>query len=160
MLPPNQKPGHRALRKGRVSIPGQVYHVTTATADRHNWFTDLALARVVARALNAPELLGDSRTLCWLLMPDHLHWLVQLGELATLPQLVARVKQATASRINLRLQRLGAPVWAPSFHDHALRRDEDVETVARYIVGNPIRAGLCASEREYSHWDCAWEWDW
>ena len=33
-------PGHRSLRKGRVSLPQQIYHVTTATADREPHFRD------------------------------------------------------------------------------------------------------------------------
>lgn len=158
---PDHPPGHAALRRGRVSIPGQVYHVTTTTADRHTWFADFALARLAARTLNDPMLLAGSQTLCWVLMPDHLHWLIQLGEGGSLSGLVARFKQRTAAQINRHLGRCnGEPVWARAFHDHALRCDEDLRTVARYIVGNPIRAGLCAREREYSHWGCAWEWDW
>lgn len=92
MLPPTRKPCRAALRRGRASIPAQLYHVTTVMADRQHWFTELSLARIVARALNAAELIGPSQTLCWVLMPDHLHWMVQLGEDRDLSRLVARVK--------------------------------------------------------------------
>lgn len=160
MLPPTRKPGRAALRRGRVSIPAQLYHVTTVTADRQHWFTELSLARIVARALNAAELIGASQTLCWVLMPDHLHWMVQLGEDQDLSRLVARVKQRTSSQINQHLHRIANSIWAPSFHDRALRREKNVQAIARYIIGNPIRAGLCASEGEYSHWDSIWQWAW
>jgi hypothetical protein len=47
-------------------------------------------------------------------------------------------------------------VWQTSFHDHALRREEDVLSVARFVVANPLRAGLVKSLRDYPHWDAVW----
>ena len=47
-------------------------------------------------------------------------------------------------------------MWARSFHDHALRRDENLLTVARYIVANPIRAGLVRRVGEYPFWNAVW----
>ena len=34
------------------------------------------------------------------------------------------------------------------FHDRALRRDEDTLSTARYIVANPLRAGLVKNIRD------------
>jgi hypothetical protein len=48
------------------------------------------------------------------------------------------------------------PVWQSGFHDRALRHDEDLLDAARYIVANPLRAGLVKSLRMYSHWDACW----
>jgi REP element-mobilizing transposase RayT len=47
-------------------------------------------------------------------------------------------------------------IWQPGFHDHALRHDEDRLKVARYIIANPLRAGLVNSIGAYPHWDCEW----
>jgi len=93
-------------------------------------------------------------------MPDPLHWMVQLGEGQDLSRLVGRFKAVTGKQINEHLNCVANPVWASAFHDHALRHEENVEAVARYIIGNPIRAGLCASELEYPHWDSILEWVW
>ena len=41
-------------------------------------------------------------------------------------------------------------------YDHALRADEDVLAAARYIVANPLRAGLVGSIRDYPFWDAVW----
>ena len=38
----------------------------------------------------------------------------------------------------------------------ARRREEDLQDVARYVVRNPIRAGLVRSVHEYSLWDAVW----
>jgi REP element-mobilizing transposase RayT len=47
-------------------------------------------------------------------------------------------------------------IWQPGFHDHALRHDDDVAEIARYIVANPLRAGLVARLGDDSHWDAVW----
>src|SRR5690606_2613259 len=35
------------IYKGRVSLPGQIYHLTLCTHERHPWFEDFQLARIV-----------------------------------------------------------------------------------------------------------------
>ena len=42
----------------------------------------------------------------------------------------------------------GSP-WQRSFHDRALRSEEDVRQVANYILMNPVRAGLVDEPSEY-----------
>ena len=48
------------------------------------------------------------------------------------------------------------PIWQAGYYDHALRIEEDIQTVARYIVANPIRAGLVQKIADYPHWDAVW----
>ncbi len=47
-------------------------------------------------------------------------------------------------------------VWQKGYYDHAVRRDEDIELVARYIVANPLRAGLVKDIGSYPLWDARW----
>jgi putative transposase len=148
-------PGQAALRKGRYSLGGHVYHVTTTTFARERIFADLSAARAAIRALNAPQLLKDTELIAWVLMPDHLHVLLQLGQADSLGRYVERTKAATARSVNRRLGRIG-PVWQRAYHDHQLRTEEDVRVVARYVVMNPLRAGLVKRIAEYSHWDAIW----
>ncbi len=147
--------GHTALRRGRASIPGQVYHLTSVTADRAPVFSDWNVGRLLPPMLNDAALLGESKTLAWVLMPDHLHWLLQLGGDRSLPDVVRRLKSASAIRINKATGRSGS-LWESAFHDHALRRDEDIRRSARYIIANPLRAGLVNSIGDYPLWDAIW----
>jgi len=39
--------------------------------------------------------------------------------------------------------------WQKSYYDHVLRREEDIAVVARYIIGNPVRARLVKGAGEY-----------
>jgi putative transposase len=147
--------GQSSLRKGRHSLGNGVYHVTTTTHGRQRLFEGFGAARAVVRSLNAPQLLGDTALIAWVLMPDHLHILLQLGECDGLSAYVERFKSASARSVNRRLGRIG-PVWQRAFHDHQLRNDEDVRVVARYVVMNPLRAGLVKRIAEYPHWDAIW----
>jgi putative transposase len=84
----------------------------------------------------------------FVVMPDHLHWLLLLrrGELS---DVVRRLKGRSARFI-------GHPLWQPNFYDHAIRADEDLRAIARYIVANPLRAGLVKCLGDYPHWDAVW----
>lgn len=63
-------PGHHAIRKGRVTVPGQIYLLTTVTADRLPHFLDIALARTACRSMIELKTWGDADPICWVLMPD------------------------------------------------------------------------------------------
>ena len=88
-------------------------------------------------------------------MPDHMHWLFDLTGEVPLSRVVASLKNHTTRRINERSGRHGS-LWQPGFHDHALRREEDLKATARYVLKNPLRAGLVTSLRDYPHWDALW----
>ena len=66
-----------------------MYLVTTVTEARAPLFTDFRLARLAIRALQAPDAANTCRTLAFVLMPDHLHWMLELRA-ASLSQLLAR----------------------------------------------------------------------
>lgn len=151
----NRGPGYRALRAHRVSLPGHFYLVTTTTHRRERLFDDFVAARTAITALNDPATLRASELWAWVLMPDHCHLLLQLGESDALCGLVNRIKSRTGRLVNRRLKREG-PVWQGGFHEHLLRKEEDLKGVARYIIMNSVRAGLVARASAYSHWDAMW----
>ncbi len=148
-------PGHSALRKGRTSIANGIYLLTTTTLERCKLFEDFAAGCAAARCFENTQLLGDAKMLAWVLMPDHVHWLLQLGERDELNVVVNRLKSASARHVNIACHTSGV-VWAKAFHDHALRSDEDLRAVAHYVVANPLRAGLVTHIGDYPFWDAVW----
>ena len=141
-----------SLRKGRFSERNRIYLITTTTHHRRRLFEDLYLGRLVVKCL-AREI--QASTLCYVVMPDHLHWMVQLHGDDELSRVVGRIKSRSARMIAQRL-RSGGSVWQEGFHDHAVRWEEDVRTMARYVVENPIRAGIVGSAGLYPLWDAIW----
>lgn len=151
----SDKGGHHALRKGRVSIANGIYLITTTTLGRQKLFADFSAGCAVAKCIEDGRLLGDAKMLAWVLMPDHLHGVLQLGERDKLGTVVNRLKSASARHANRALRRTGG-VWVKAFHDHALRSDEDLQDVARYVVANPVRAGLVTRIGDYPFWNAVW----
>jgi hypothetical protein len=48
-------------------------------------------------------------------------------------------------------QRFGMPLWREGYFERTLRPHEDPRAVARYVINNPIRAGLAATPADYPH---------
>lgn len=144
------------LRKGRFNEFGRAYFVTTVLAERKKChFQDFECARLVVKNM---KLLHEEETvysMAWVVMPDHIHWLFQLGKTKSLSEVMKKFKGRSAYEINKHLNKTGM-LWQRSFYDHALREEEDVQSIARYIVANPLRAKLVANIGDYSHWDAMW----
>jgi REP element-mobilizing transposase RayT len=148
-------PGHRALRKGRVSLENQVYLVTVVCRDRRRRFVDFDAACAVSRVLGEPAHWRGASTLAWVLMPDHMHALVELPAGVTLGAVMQSINSRTARAANAAVHGNG-PVWEPAFHDHAMRDDENLQMAARYLVANPVRAGLVDRVGDYPFWNAIW----
>ena len=43
-------------------------------------------------------------------------------------------------------------LWSAAFHDKVLRGDAELLGMARYLMGNPVRAGLAANVGAYPYW--------
>ena len=140
-------PSNTALRR--------IHHVVVATRRGQRYFEPFASACVAARAFTDPRALGDARLLAWVLMPDHAHWLLQPGERETLAQVVSRMRARSGQAVN-RLRGEKRPVWASSWDDRVLHDGEDPRAMARFIVANPLRAGLVRALADYPFWDAEW----
>jgi REP element-mobilizing transposase RayT len=92
---------------------------------------------------------GFCTTFCFVIMPDHLHWMLQLGKGKNLGNVVQSFKSLTSHK-------LGRRVFQKGFYDHAVRKEEDLRNLARYIIANPLRAGLVEDIHAYPHWDAIW----
>ena len=141
------------LRLGRYSQKGQVYSITTVTHLRNKIFLDFYHGRLLINVLRESDRIGQSATIGFVVMPDHLHWLFTLTGSNDLSQTVQYVKGASAYKIN-KYKHSSDKVWQSGFHDHCLRRDEDLISTMRYIIANPLRAGIVHSVSNYPHWDC------
>lgn len=96
----NPMPSHsRDLRKGRFSEEGRIYLLTTATWERVPLFSDMVLGRVVVQAMRFQEYEGRIEGLAFVVMPDHLHWLVALQHQVALSAVMKSVKITRPDRL-------------------------------------------------------------
>jgi len=143
------------LRKGRTSIQNQHYLITTAVQKRSPILNQPETAQIILSSLhwleNQTRIVLDAAVI----MPDHLHLVVALRQ-GSLSLLMRSLKSYTAKEINSLLKRQGT-FWQPQYHDHALRKDEDLIEVVRYTLNNPVRAGLVDDFHKYPYWYCRWD---
>ncbi|MDZ7753145.1 MAG: transposase [Gammaproteobacteria bacterium] len=141
--------GYGDLRKGRRCIEGQEYLVTTVCSERRPVFSNATNMRLFVAEIRRLETQGDVDWLAWIVMPNHFHGLLRLKGNRCLPDIMRLLKGRSA-------RALGGPTWQEGFHDHALRKEEDRCAVARYLLANPVRAGIAVSLRDYPYWHCTW----
>ncbi len=151
-----------ALCRGRHSLRNQIYCVTTVILNRRPLFTEFATARLLVREIRRLHDEDDVLSLAWVVMPDHLHWMFQLRHSSNefdptaLSWVVKALKARSALNINRHLCQSGS-LWQRAHFDRAARKDEDIRHIARYIVANPLRAGLVRDIGHYPplglHWD-------
>ncbi|MFQ6132862.1 MAG: transposase [Armatimonadota bacterium] len=81
------------------------------------------------------------------LMPDHMHVTLRgTDDSADAWAAAVRFKQQTGVWFARKAPHIR---WQKDFYDHILRRDEDLPRYVRYILENPVRAGLTEDWREY-----------
>jgi putative transposase len=119
-----------------------VFFVTACTANRApllaNEIAHRALISYARKNVAAGRAMGR-----YVLMPDHLHFLVRLHPEAQLSAYVRLLRQAIT--VDLRKAGLvadGEPAWQPGFFDHLLRSVERTSQAWQYLVDNPVCAGL------------------
>ncbi|KAB0506631.1 REP-associated tyrosine transposase [Pseudomonas moorei] len=147
-------PASSRLRAGRYDEPNRIYLLTTNTLHREPIFADFALGRLVVHQFRRAKNIGLANSLAWVVMPDHFHWLVEL-ENCSLRRLMRETKSLIPREVNSYSGRSGV-LWQQGFHNRALRRDEDLVKMARYVVANPLRAGLVEKLGDYPLWDAIW----
>jgi putative transposase len=147
--------GSGLLRAARHSVPGEAYLVTTNTFSRWPWFSDWRMGAVVAREIGRIEAEGFVENLAFVIMPDHVHWLffLESGDLAAI---MRKLKGRSSRVIHKAYGPPGGRLWAPGYHDHMVRGQISLRALARYLVANPLRAGLVQDLRHYPLWDAVW----
>jgi len=137
-------------------MTGQLYHVTTRAVLSAAPFAEAEIAFAACRAIHRFFHSSGSTCLAWVVMPDHMHLLIEMGDRDSLSANVGSLKKTVSSQVNTARDTMGSKLWQPGFHDRALRKDDDLVAVARYIVANPVRAGLVTRVGDYPWWNAVW----
>ncbi len=112
----------------------------------------LEIAGVVAHAISQ----GAEREYAlhaWVVMPNHVHLLMTPN--VSLPGIMKRLKGTTAREANRRLGREGTPFWQHESYDRLVRDAREFGNIERYILQNPVRAGLAVAPEKF-RWSSAW----
>ena len=125
-----------------------VYFVTICTWSRAPRFTDeQTVSETLAHFQHSAER-HHFAIVAYCFMPDHLHLLLDgQDDGSDLRASVVLGKQRSGFDF---CRRVGGRLWQGSYHDRVLRQEEDTLSVARYILENPVRAGLVRAPADYA----------
>jgi putative transposase len=87
----------------------------------------------------------QARIYAYVLMPEHVHLLVNEPPMILLAQLLKALKQITSRKLKGKRERF----WQERYFDASIRGAEDRSEVIRYIHRNPVKRGLVASPGDY-----------
>ena len=113
------------------------------------WLRDPRIARAVVTAIRLVVERGWCIAHAFVVMPNHVHLLVEPK--AELKLITRAIKGTSARACNQLLNRTGLPFWQQESYDHWIRNPASFEKIRLYIERNPVSAGLVKSPED-------WEW--
>ena len=95
------------------------------------------------------------------IMSNHVHMLIEhfavdlvghKGKNAKYPvtEIIRLLKGSTARECNLALQHSGH-FWHHESYDHVVRTEDELERIIRYIINNPVKAGLVEQWKDWKY---------
>jgi putative transposase len=128
-------------RRPRFQAPDAIYHVTSRGTEGRAVFVDLLDRKRFLGVLADVVQHHEWKCGAWCLMTNHFHLLIQTPH-ADLADGMHRVNSTHANYFNRRYNRVGH-LFQSRYSSELVERDSHLLEVCRYIVLNPIRAGLC-----------------
>jgi REP element-mobilizing transposase RayT len=125
------------------------YFLTFCTNSRRRCFVTHDAVASVRTQIERAAAEQDIALLAYCYMPDHVHFLAEgKAENSDCRQFIARGKQYSAYHYTAKCKHR---LWQRYGYEHTLRSDEAAISVARYILENPVRAGLVTRIEDYPY---------
>src|SRR4051794_22764175 len=131
----------------RNEVAGATYHVIARGVDRRRIFVDDHDYETYTRLLAIVALRQGWRLLCYCLMPNHVHLLIETPE-TNLGNGMQWLQSRYALAFNERHVRSGHLFEAP-YKSPLVTEDEALVRTVGYIVVNPVTAVLCKRASEW-----------
>ncbi|MHC4198309.1 MAG: REP-associated tyrosine transposase [Planctomycetota bacterium] len=139
---------NRSLRlKGFDYSQRRPYFVTICTRDGRPVLHD-ELAKNMVSCLSELKVSCDFKLYAYCIMPDHVHLLLSPGDsMSSLPKVIQAFK--SVSTREYRANGAKSLLWQTYFYDHVVRKEADLNKVAKYILENPVREGMVKDWQDY-----------
>ncbi|MBU2583853.1 MAG: hypothetical protein KKH32_00820, partial [Bacteroidetes bacterium] len=71
-------------------------------------------------------------------------------------EILRKLKGSTANKCNKLLNRSGA-FWQHESYDHVVRDIKELQRIVKYVLNNPVKAGLCEKWEDWKYSYCNFE---
>lgn len=96
----------------------------------------------------------DYKLICYCIMPNHFHLVFELLENNKgISKIMQSIKRISGKKCNIFLNRVGA-FWQNESFDRCIRDEKELYFVIRYVLLNPVNAGLVENWRDWEHTYC------
>ena len=95
--------------------------------------------------LEATRVRHQARVYAYVLMPEHIHLLLNEPPQILLAQFLKAVKQVTSRKLRGTRQKF----WQDRYYDSSVRGEKDRSQVIRYIHRNPVARGMVAKPEDW-----------
>lgn len=136
-------------RRPRLKFPGAVYHVMSRGNRKSDIFADDIDRRYFLEALSDTARRYHVRVYAACLMDNHYHALLDTPR-GNLSDAMRQLNGDYSQTFNRRHTKSGHTFEA-RFHSLVVQREGYLRRVARYVVANPVKAGLCEQATDW-HW--------
>lgn len=111
------------------------------------WLSDRRIAILVRDTLKTLD--GKRyRLIAWVIMPNHVHILIQTLAGNPVSEIMQTVKSYTSHEANRILGRKGH-FWFKEYFDRYIRDGKHFQATVRYIEENPVKARLCSKPEDW-----------
>jgi len=127
------------------------YYFVTQVVNGHKKLLNIDNIRLIIADLNYYNKKYNSGICAYVILPDHLHFIIRIRKNNDLSFFMHDFKIHSAMEINKSMDRKGE-FWQARFYDHLIRDRSDLYTHLDYIHYNPLKHGVvdCLDEYQYS----------
>jgi putative transposase len=118
------------------------------------WLKNPKIAQLLANKIHSFDSIRY-KLICYCIMPNHVHLVIDTSGINLinksnkhgasrkypLTETLRLIKGSSARLCNISLNRIGQ-FWQHESYDHYIRNEEEFNKIIRYVLSNPIRAGL------------------
>jgi len=134
------------LKDFDYSLP-YAYLITISCKDKIRFFENRVLAESMTKCLIGIKEKINVKIFAYCFMPDHLHLILSPQNGVEVSKIMKLFK-GNATQIFWKLGFIGR-LWQKSYHDHILRKNENLREAIRYVLNNPVRANLVSDYKNY-----------
>jgi putative transposase len=138
----------RNAAPANILNPSRIFFATTKTSMGRRLLQSERNANLLIDILRSLVAEHHFKLHDFVIMPDHAHLLIEVGNLMTIEKAMQLIKGRFSRRLSREFGYKGE-VWQRGFTEVQVMNKHDFETHRTYIAENPVKAGLVASAKEY-----------
>lgn len=134
-------------RRERNDAPNTIHHVIQRGNNRNYIYEDTQDKREFLSILSTAITTYDAVLLQYVLMDNHYHLLIRLGD-QPLSSIIWYLNRSYSLYYNKRYNRIGT-IYGGRYKSYIVPSSQKFFSTVRYIVRNPVKAGLSTTPAEY-----------